>query len=113
MSKNKVTRGRPRKELKYPVAGKFTVNDLVPLNKHIECRLSIYTRIGELVKKGVLRYTGKTEPTGGVGKPLDIFESMANYRRARSVKATMKARKLAALAPVTLAPAPAAEPVTA
>lgn len=108
MSKNTTEtrgRGRPRKELNYP-KGKFTLNTLVPLNPHIVCRLSLYTRVTELVKKGVLRYTGKTIPTGGVGKPLDELQTMASYRNARTQKRNAKLRKLATVAPVGLAPAP-------
>jgi len=100
-------RGRPQIILNYPPQGKFTINKLVELNPHVTCRLSLYTHVKKLIKKGVLRYTGQTVKTGGVGKPLDILESMANFRRARSVKAAMKARKLASVPPVDLDSVPA------
>jgi hypothetical protein len=103
MSKQKDGRGRPRKELSYP-KGRFTVNDLIPLNTHIECRLSIYTRCYELVKQGVLRYTGKAI-AGKVGKPLDEFQTMASYRNSRSQKRNAKLRKLANVPAVDLTPA--------
>lgn len=107
MSKNK-TLGRPRKELKYP-RGKFTVNDLIPLNPGITCRLTLYTRIKEKVKDRKIRDTG-VDLAGKVGKPLDVFQNMADYRAGRALKASAKARKLANVV-VDLTPAPA--PVTA
>jgi len=98
-------RGRPAIVLNYP-QGKFTVNDLVTLNPHIKCRLSVYTHAEKLIKKGVLRYTGVTIKTGGVGKPLNEFQTLASYRNARSQKRNAKLRKLATVAPVDLTPAP-------
>lgn len=98
MSKNtneKRGRGRPRKELILPTTSTFTVNDMVACNPQIECRLSVYTRRDELVKNGTLRYTGETVKTGGVGKPLDVIQTMASYRRSRAAKRAAKARKLA------------------
>jgi hypothetical protein len=97
-------RGRPRKELVYP-KGRFTVNDLVELNPQIKCRLSLYTRCDELVKQKVLRYTGETIKTGGVGKPLFEFQTMAAYRNARNRKRNNKLRKLENVS-VDLTPAP-------
>jgi len=102
-------RGRPQIILNYPKQGKFTANDLVELNPHVKCRLSVYTHAYKLVNKGVLRYTGKTIKTGTVGKPLDEMESMANFRRVRSLKRTNKLRKLAN-ATVDLTPASVAVP---
>lgn len=99
-------RGRPSIVLNFPKGGTFTVNDLVDLNPHVKCRLSVYTHTEKLVKRGVLRYTGKTIPTGGVGKPLDELQTMASYRNARTQKRNAKLRKLATVAPVDLAPAP-------
>lgn len=96
-------RGRPQIVLNYPPQGRFNVNDLVALNPHVACRLSVYTHAKKLVKKGILRYTGKTI-THGVGKPLDEFESMASYRRVRSLKRTNKLRKLATKPPIDLTP---------
>lgn len=108
-------RGRPRKELILPKTSTFTVNDLVAINPHIDCRLSVYTRRDELIKNGTLRYTGETVKTGGVGKPLNVIQTMASYRRSRAAKRAAKTRKLASVT-VDLTPAPApvdATPVTA
>ena len=111
-------RGRPAIVLNYPKTGKFTVSKLVELNPHVTCRLSIYTHAKKLVKQGVLRYTGNTIKTGGVGKPLDEFQSMAAYRQNRAKKAARRAAKLAKVTvditpvvPVTTPVDP--EPVTA
>ena len=106
MSKNK-TLGRPRKELKLPL-GKFTVNDLIPLNPEIKCRLTLYTRVGELVSNRTVRNTGEVL-AGKVGKQLDIFQRVSSYRAIKARKAAAKARNLANVV-VDITPAPA--PVT-
>ena len=99
MSKNK-TLGRPRKELGRPrkelvlPLGKFTVNDLIPLNPAIKCRLTLYTRVGELVSNRTVRSTGDVL-AGKVGKPLDIFQRVSSYRAIKARKAAAEARKLA------------------
>jgi hypothetical protein len=103
-------RGRPRKELIPPTTSTFTVNDLVACNPQIICRLSVYTRLSEQIKNGTFRYTGETVKTGGVGKPLDVIQTMASYRRSRAQKRVAKARRLAKIT-VNLTPAPV--PVTA
>ena len=102
MFKQTGKRGRPSIILNYP-KGRFTVNDLVTLNPHVKCRLSVYTHAYKLVNKGVLRYTGNVI-TGKVGKPLDEFQTMASYRNARSQKRNAKLRKLANVDPVDLTP---------
>jgi len=104
-------RGRPAIILNFP-RGKFTVNDLVELNPHVKCRLSIYNHAKKLVKKGILRYTGETVKTGGVGKPLNVFQTMASYRASRTLKARNKATKLAKVT-VNLAPETAPETLAA
>ena len=102
MSKNK-TLGRPRKELKLPL-GKFTVNDLIPLNPEITCRLTLYTRVKEKVKDRTVRSTGEVL-AGKVGKPLDIFQRVSSYRAIKARKAAAKARNLANVV-VDITPAP-------
>lgn len=81
MSKNiKDTRnmGRPVKPIKLPRSRTFTVSDIHKLNRRqIKCRLTVYTRVGELVTEKKLRYTGATISSGGkngVGKPLELLE---------------------------------------
>lgn len=105
-------RGRPAIVLNYPRTGKFTVNTLVEMNPHVECRLSIYNSLAKLTtgKNKVIRYTGKTVKTGGVGKPLAEMQSMVAYRSNQNKKAARKAAKLPNVT-VDLTPAPV--PVTA
>lgn len=115
-------RGRPAIVLAYPKTGTFTANDLVAMNPHVKCRLSIYNKIDEMAtgRNKVLRYTGNTvkvkatpdNPTGA-GKPLWELQSMVAYRANRNRKAARRASKLASVPPVDLTPAPVAEPVAA
>jgi hypothetical protein len=80
MNTESKTMGRPRKALKLPRSRHFTVSDIHKLNrKTIKCRLTIYTRVGELVKEKVLRLTGDTITSAGkngVGKPLELLERL-------------------------------------
>ena len=106
-------RGRPRKELIPPTTPSFTVNDLVACNPHIVCRLSVYTRLAEQIKNGTFRYTGETVKTGGVGKPLDVIQTMVSYRRSRAARKAAKTRKQLSKLTVDLTPASVPVPVTA
>lgn len=97
-------RGRPQIVLNFPSQGTFNINTLVKLNPHVKCRLSVYTHAKKLIKRGVIRYTGKTIPLNSRGKPLNEFESLANYWQMRSLKRENKLRKLATVTPVDLTP---------
>lgn len=83
MNKNTVSEtpvmGRPVKPIKLPRRGsQITVSDLHKLNRRtIKARLTIYSRIGELVLQKRLRYVNETVPSNGknaVGKPADLLE---------------------------------------
>lgn len=95
-TQNKVGRGRPVKPLTLPEMSRFTLNDVRAVNPHIVCRLSLYTKIGELIRSKVIRKTRETQPTGGVGKPLRIFITSAAFNRSQGAKQAAKTRKLAA-----------------
>lgn len=73
---NKETRrGRPSFPLNIStLPDRFTVNDLRAANPTITCRLSLYTKARKLVKSKLIKRTRQTVPTGGVGKPLSVFE---------------------------------------
>jgi hypothetical protein len=102
-------RGRPSIALSYP-KGRFTVNELVTLNPHVKCRLSLYTHVNKLVKKGTLRFTGKNI-AGKVGKPLKEIQTMASYRNSRAQKRNSKLRKLATVPVIDLTPTQVPVPV--
>lgn len=72
--------GRPVKAIKLPRSRHFTVSDIHKLNRQtVKCRLTIYTRVGELIKDKVLRFTGDTITSAGkngVGKPLGLLERL-------------------------------------
>jgi len=106
---NKIKRGRPSLPVNLP-EGKsfFTVNDMIAANPQITCRLTIYTKRDALIKERKLRVTGEKQPTGGVGKPLDILQTMASYRRSRAAKASAKTRKLSKATVSLTTPAPVA-----
>lgn len=119
-------RGRPEKPLALPRAQKFTVGDVLTLNAEqpggIRCRLTVYTRLEKLVKAGTLAIADEKRPTGGVGKPANIFMRVAANAPKAKAKAKAKSPKAKAIATapvVDLTPAPApvaetpAEPVTA
>lgn len=109
--KNQTKRGRPALEVALPKASKFTVNDIVAANPHITCRLTVYTKRDDLVKNKVIRLTGETVRTEGVGKPLDVYQTMKSYRLSRAAKAAAKTRAAKAKVPtvdVVSAPAPVA-----
>ena len=108
---NKIKRGRPALAVNLPEKPFFTVNDMIAANPQITCRLTVYTKRNDLIKSRVIRMTGQTQPTGGVGKPLDILQTMTNYRRSRAAKAAAKTRKLSK-ATVSLTPADEVAPVT-
>lgn len=110
MSKNKTKRGRgaPEKPMNLP-RGKFTINDVVQLNPQLKCRLSVYNKVKKLIAAKIVRPTGLVI-VQGVGKPLDEFESMANYRRNVKRRQQSKEKaKLAKLEPVDLTPKPEPE----
>jgi hypothetical protein len=67
-------RGRPSFPVILPAQDRFTVNDLRAVNPTITCRLSLYTKTKKLVKTKLIKRTRQTVPTGGVGKPLAVFE---------------------------------------
>lgn len=119
-------RGRPEKPLTLPRAQKFTVGDVLAINKEtpggIRCRLTVYTRLGKLVEAGTLAIADEKRPTGGVGKPANIFMRVAANAPKAKAKAKAKSPKAKAIATapvVDLTPAPApvaetpADPVTA
>lgn len=114
-------RGRPEKPLSLPKTQKFTVGDVLAVNMEkaggIKCRLTIYTRLGRLVEAGALTLVKEKRPTGGVGKPANIF--MRVSATAPKAKSKSKAKTLADAPAVDLTPPPApvaetpAEPVAA
>lgn len=91
-------RGRPEKPLELPKTAKWTVNDLVALNPAIECRLTMYNRIRKLLKARKIQKLKETRPTGGVGKPMAVFQRVA-------VKSAPKATKAPKAPTVDLTPA--------
>lgn len=124
----KAKRGRPVKLATLPSkvrkGSKVTVSDIFGANSEgdpkvaIQCRLTVYKRVKEFIKLGMLRKTKETRPTGGVGKPATVYEVLAvspeAVKRSKLTKAKAKAPKLAEAPAVDLTPAPApAEPVTA
>lgn len=93
--------GRPVKPLMLPETNEMTVNDIWALNPHIICRLSIYTKVGKLVVRRILRKTGRTTPSAGlneVGKPLDIYQTVAAFRRSKVAKQAARTRAAAVAA---------------
>lgn len=124
----KVKRGRPVKSATLPSGvrkgSKVTVSDIFGANADgdpkvaIQCRLTIYKRVKQMVKLGMLRKTKETRPTGGVGKPAAVYEVLAvspeAAKRSKSKgKAKTPSAKLAEAPAVDLTPAPApAEPVS-
>lgn len=134
MSKNKnsksvkVKRGRPVKPATLPdnvrKGSKVTVSDIFGANADgdpkvaIQCRLTVYKRVKEFIRLGMLRKTKETRPTGGVGKPATVYEVLAvspeAAKRSKLAKAKAKAPKLAEAPAVDMTPSPApAEPVAA
>ena len=105
-------RGRPRKEIKLPKSNKFTISDIFAANTgNVKCRLTIYTRVAELVKAKTLKETAETLETGKVGKPGTIFYKMAAWNKLQHGRASRKVTKLAKAAPVQLKPVAPVAPV--
>jgi hypothetical protein len=94
----KVGRGRPVKPLALPEMSRFTLNDVRAVNPHIVCRLSLYTKVKELVRTKVIRKTRDTQHTGGVGKPLRVFITATAYNRLQGAKRAAQTRKAKAQA---------------
>ena len=93
---NEIKRGRPALPFNLPGASRFTVNDCVAANPQIDCRLTIYTKLGKLTASRKIRLTGETVPSSGensVGKPLAVYQTMTSYRISRALKARAKTRK--------------------
>ena len=87
--------GRPRTVITLPRKQKFTITDIYAANAgHVECRLTIYTCVKRLLRKGKLSKTSETVATGTRGKPPTLF-----------MRKQAKPVKLAALPAVDLVPA--------
>lgn len=112
----KVTnRGRRKIAVDLPKGNSFTISQLVEANPQIECRATIYTRVGEMVKAKILTKTKEVLQTGTVGKPGTLYWKTGAWNSRQALLARNKARasqkKLASVPAVDLTPAP--EPVTA
>jgi hypothetical protein len=95
----KPRRGRSIKHATLPSnvrkGSKVTVSDIFGANAEgdpkvaIQCRVTVYKRVKQMVKLGMLRKTKETRPTGGVGKPATVYEVLAVSPEAiKRIKAT-------------------------
>jgi len=110
------TRGRKRIPIELPKSTKFTISAILAANPQIKCRPTVYSRVNEMVKGGLLKRTSDTEETGKVGKPGFFYWKMGAWKSFQALKASnkTKGKKLATVPAVDLTPVEApAETVTA
>ena len=92
MNKNTTPKpvGRPALDIKFP-AGAFTINELHSLNPQAKWSLTIRQHVQKQLKVGWLSKLPKTRPTGGVGKPSDLFIRTAVLKGIEARKAARSA----------------------
>ena len=78
--------GRPSFTITYP-RGAFTIKDLHASNPQAKWSLTIRQHVVKALKAGFLSKLPKTRPTGGVGKPADLFIRTAVLKAIEARKA--------------------------
>jgi hypothetical protein len=113
MNKNTTPKpvGRPALDIKFP-AGAFTINELHALNPQAKWSLTIRQHVQKQLKAGWLTKLPKTRPTGGVGKPADLFIRTAMFKAAGARKAARAALNETPVAVDVVTPVVEATPET-
>ncbi len=83
--------GRPSFNIKFP-AGAFTIKELHALNPQAKWSLTIRQHVQKKLLSGWLSKLPETRPTGGVGKPADLFIRTAMLNAINARKAARAAR---------------------